>query len=97
MLTRRILFIVEGQIDEVRILGDNCRGLLSVVGVDAEVIPVCNPIYELYDFLKNDEYEDIIAYLQQKKKIPIERTKTAFSSIYLIMKLKMENYILITL
>lgn len=84
LLTKKILFIVEGQVEEVKILGDNCKGLLSVAGIDAEVVSVGNPIYEIYDFLKNDAYEDIVSYLRSNKKINIERAKTAFSSIYLI-------------
>lgn len=57
---------------------------MGVIGVDAEIVPICNPIYELYEFLKDDEYEDIVSYLQRKKKINVKRSKTAFSSIYLI-------------
>ena len=79
-----ILFIVEGEVDEVNILGNNTRGLLSLVGVNANVVAVANPIYELYDFLNNDEYEDIVSYLRFKKKIQIDRAKGAFSAIYLV-------------
>ena len=79
-----ILFIVEGEVDEVNILGNDTKGLLSLIGVNANVVAVANPIYELYDFLHNDEYEDIVSYLKFKKKIQIERAKGAFSAIYLV-------------
>ncbi len=79
-----ILFIVEGEVDEVNILGNNTKGLLSLVDVNANVVSVANPIYELYDFLHKDEYEDIVSYLKYKKKIEIDRTKGAFSAIYLV-------------
>ena len=79
-----ILFIVEGEKDEVRILGNDTRGLLSLIGVNANIVSVANPIYELYDFLHNDEYDDIVSYLKMNKKIEIDRTKGAFSSIYLV-------------
>ena len=79
-----ILFIVEGEKDEVRILGNDTRGLLSLIGVNANIVSVANPVYELYDFLHNDEYDDIVSYLKMNKKIEIDRTKGAFSSIYLV-------------
>ena len=79
-----ILFIVEGEKDEVRILGNDTRGLLSLIGVNANIVSVANPIYELYDFLHNDEYDDIVSYLKMNKKIKIDRVKGAFSAIYLV-------------
>ena len=79
-----ILFIVEGEVDEVNILGSNTKGLLSLVDVNANIVAIANPIYELYDFLHDDQYEDIVSYLKMKKKIQIDRAKGAFSAIYLV-------------
>lgn len=83
----KILLIVEGEAEEVRILGNHTYGLLKLINSDYEIVPFCNPIYELYDSYKNGEYDDIVQYLRYNKglSIPSEKlSKNAFSAIYLI-------------
>ena len=49
----KILLVVEGELEEPRILGSASHGLLSLVGADYEIVPFANPIYELYEAYKN--------------------------------------------
>ena len=64
MNNKRILLVVEGKKDEVRILGSQSHGLLSLIGGDYEIVPFCNPIYELYDAYVKGEYDDLVSYLR---------------------------------
>lgn len=83
----KILLIVEGEVGETRILGSQSHGLLSLIGAEYEIIPFKNPIYELYDAYKNNEYDDLISYLRVHKNLKIDDnilSKQAFSAIYLI-------------
>lgn len=59
--------IVEGKVDEPRILGNESHGLLSLIGANYEIVPFANPIYELYEAYKNNEYDDLVSYLRLKK------------------------------
>lgn len=88
MEDKNILFIVEGEKDEVQILGRHAKGMLGCFGIKAEIVSINNPIYEIYDFLLQDNNYDIVSYLKSEKKIKIGRSKTAFSSIYLIFDLE---------
>lgn len=63
----KILLIVEGKVDEPRILGNESHGLLSLIGANYEIVPFANPIYELYEAYKNNEYDDLVSYLRLKK------------------------------
>lgn len=83
----KILFIVEGEVEEIRILGNKTYGLLKLIDSDYEVIPFANPIYELYEAYINGEYDDIVQYLRYYKGLKIPRgvlSKNYFSAIYLI-------------
>ena len=55
----KILLIVEGEVEEPRILGSESHGLLSLIGSDYEIVPFASSIYELYEAYKNNEYDDI--------------------------------------
>ena len=86
----KILLVVEGELEEPRILGSASHGLLSLVGADYEIVPFANPIYELYEAYKNGEYDDLVSYLRYEKGLHIDSnvlSKNAFSAIYLIFDL----------
>ena len=51
--------IVEGKVDEPRILGNESHGLLSLIGANYEIVPFANPIYELYEAYKNNTQEEV--------------------------------------
>lgn len=59
-LKNNILFIVEGAVNEVRILGNTTYGLLKLINPNYELVVFSNPIYELYEAYINDEYDDIV-------------------------------------
>ena len=83
----KILLVVEGDKDEPRILGDQSRGLLSLMGTEYEVVPFSNPIYELYDAYIKGEYDDLVAYLVAEKGLKLKEgvlPKNAFSAVYLV-------------
>lgn len=83
----KILLIVEGAVEEIRILGNNTYGLLKLFDSDYEIVPFCNPIYELYEGYKNGDFDDIVQYLRFNKGLDIPKdvlSKNAFSAIYLI-------------
>ena len=83
----KILLIIEGDVEEVRILGNHTHGLLKLIDADYEIVVFSNPIYELYEAYKNGEYDDIVAYLRHFKGLNIENdklSKNLFSAIYLI-------------
>lgn len=87
MKNKKILLIVEGEETEPRILGSASHGLLSLIGADYEIVAFSNPIYELYDSYKKEEYDDIVSYLRYEKKLLIDPnilSKNAFSAIYLV-------------
>ena len=86
-MNRKILLIVEGEDTEVKILGSESHGLLSLIGTKCEIIPFKNPIYELYDAYKKGEYDDLVSYLRHEKGLKVDDnvlSKNAFSAIYLI-------------
>lgn len=79
--------IVEGEVDEPRILGNESHGLLSLIGANYEIVPFANPIYELYEAYKNNKYDDLVSYLRLKKWLKLDDnilSKNAFSAIYLV-------------
>lgn len=83
----KILFVVEGAKDEVRILGSKTKGLLSLIDFDYEIVPFECSIYELYDAYKNNLYDDLVSYLRIEKGLKIDDdilSKDAFSAVYLI-------------
>ena len=83
----KILLIVEGEVEEPRILGSESHGLLSLIGSDYEIVPFASSIYELYEAYKNNEYDDIVSYLRTEKGLEIDDnilSKNAFSAIYLV-------------
>ena len=85
-MSRKILLIVEGEKEEIRILGSHSHGLLHLIGADYEIVPFANPIYELYDAYVNNEYDDLVAYLVAEKGLTLDKgviSKNAFSAIYL--------------
>lgn len=87
MKNKKILFIVEGEKEEPRILGRIGHDLLHLMKGDYEVIPFANPIYELYEAYKKEEFVNIVAYLHSEKGLKLEPDvlpKEAFSAIYLI-------------
>lgn len=83
----KILIVVEGSKEEVRILGSNTHGLLSLISNEYEIVPFCSTIYELYDAYMRGEYDDLVSYLRYEKGLKIDDnilSKNAFSAIYLI-------------
>ncbi len=91
----KILLIVEGEKDEIRILGSESHGLLSLIGGDYEIVPFANPIYELYDAYVNGEYDDIVSYLRINKGLEIDSdilSKNAFSAIYLVFDYEPQDH-----
>lgn len=83
----KILLIVEGEVEEPRILGSESHGLLSLIGNDYEIVPFASSIYELYEAYKNKEYDDLVSYLRLEKGLKIDDnvlSKNAFSAVYLI-------------
>lgn len=83
----KILLIVEGEVEEPRILGSESHGLLSLIGSDYEIVPFASSIYELYEAYKNNEYDDLVSYLRIEKGLKIDDnilSKNAFSAVYLI-------------
>lgn len=91
----KILLIVEGEVDEPRILGSESHGLLSLIGSDYEIVPFANPIYELYEAYKNGEYDDLVSYLRIEKGLKIDEdilSKNAFSAIYLIFDFEPQDH-----
>ncbi len=83
----KILLIVEGEVEEPRILGSESHGLLSLIGSDYEIVSFASSIYELYEAYKNNEYDDIVSYLRTEKGLEIDDnilSKNAFSAIYLV-------------
>ena len=86
-MIRKILLIVEGEDTEVKILGSESHGLLSLIGTNCLIVPFKNPIYELYDAYINGEYDDLVSYLRHEKGLKIDDnilSKNAFSAIYLV-------------
>ncbi len=86
-MTRKVLFIVEGEVEEKRILEDKNHGLLNLIDADCEIIVFENPIYELYEKYINGDYDDIVQYLRFNKGLKIQSeklSKNIFSAIYLI-------------
>ena len=91
----KILLIVEGEKTEPNILGSASHGLLSLIGADYEIVPFANPIYELYDAYKNNEYDDLVSYLRLEKGLKIDDnilSKNAFSAIYLIFDYEPQDH-----
>lgn len=83
----KILLIVEGEVEEPRILGSEGHGLLSLIGEEYEIVSFASSIYELYDAYMNGEYDDIVTYLRCEKGLIIDKeilSKNAFSAIYLV-------------
>ena len=83
----KILLIVEGEVEEPRILGSESHGLLALIGADYEIVPFESSIYELYEAYKNGEYDNIVSYLRIEKGLKLPDnilSKNAFSAIYLI-------------
>ncbi len=83
----KVLFVVEGKIDEVRILSNPRHGLLKLLDFDYEIVSFCNPIYELYQNYKNGMYDDLVSYLRHEKGLKIDDkllSSEAFSAVYLI-------------
>lgn len=94
-LKNKILLIVEGEKTELKILGSASHELLSLIGCDYEIVPFANPIYELYDAYKNDEYDDLVAYLRSEKGLKIDDnvlSKRAFSAIYLVFDFEPQDH-----
>ena len=91
----KILLIVEGELEEPRILGSASHGLLSLMGGDYEIVPFANPIYELYEAYKNGEYDDLVSYLRLEKGLKMDDdvlSKNAFSAIYLIFDFEPQDH-----
>lgn len=91
----KILLIVEGEVDEPRILGNESHGLLSLIGANYEIVPFANPIYELYEAYKNNEYDDLVSYLRLKKGLKLDDnilSKNAFSAIYLVFDFEPQDH-----
>lgn len=91
----KILLVVEGEKDEPRILGSASYGLLSLIGASYEIVTFANPIYELYDAYKNNEYDDLVSYLRNEKGLKIDDnvlSKNAFSAIYLIFDYEVQDH-----
>lgn len=91
----KILLIVEGEVDEPRILGNESHGLLSLIGANYEIIPFANPIYELYEAYKNNEYDDLVSYLRLKKGLKLDDnilSKNAFSAIYWVFDFEPQDH-----
>lgn len=83
----KVLLIVEGEVEEPRILGSESHGLLALMGANYEIVPFASSIYELYEAYKNGEYDDLVSYLRTEKGLNISNnilSKNAFSAIYLI-------------
>lgn len=83
----KILLIVEGEVEEPRILGSQSHGLLSLIGAEYEIVPFACSIYELYEKYKKGEYDDLVSYLRIEKGLKVDPnilSKNAFSSIYLV-------------
>lgn len=83
----KILLIVEGERTELKILGSQSHGLLSLISADYEIVPFANPIYELYEAYKSGDYDDLVSYLRIEKGLKIDKnvlSKNAFSAVYLI-------------
>ena len=83
----KVLLIVEGEVEEPRILGSESHGLLALMGANYEIVPFASSIYELYEAYKNGEYDDLVSYLRTEKGLNIPNdilSKNAFSAIYLI-------------
>lgn len=92
-----ILLIVEGAKDEKKILGSNTHGLLSLIGVDYNIVSFANPIYELYDAYLDGEFDDkesLISFLRINKGLKVDEnilSKNAFSSIYLVFDFEVQD------
>lgn len=83
----KVLFVVEGKVEEVKILANKKHGLLKFIDFDYEIVSFCNPIYELYEAYKNGDYDDLVTYLRVEKGLKIDKnilSKNAFAAIYLI-------------
>lgn len=81
-----ILFLVEGYDEQAEIE----KGILNIVNIadsDISIKVYSTSIYELYSYMKNDPYFDIVSHLNKKGIIEINEndiSKTAFSEIYLM-------------
>lgn len=85
--TRNILFIFEGEVDEVALFKQIERVYFHNYGLKFEIYTYKTSIYELYDELCiNDEYIDIISILLSKENDQEMITKLSqkFTDIYLI-------------
>lgn len=95
MSSKRILIIVEGKVTEPRILGNESYGLLSLIDANYDIVVFSNPIYELYEAYKNDEYDDIVSYLRLKKGLKIDKnilSKNYFSAVYLVFDFEPQDH-----
>ncbi len=91
----KILLIVEGEKEELRILGKASHGLLSLIGAEYEIVSFANPIYELYDAYQKGKYDDIVSYLRYEKGLQLPKnvlSKNAFSAIYLVFDFEVQDH-----
>lgn len=89
-MSKKILLIVEGELEEPRILDAKGKGILNLISNDFQIFPYKTSIYDLYESYKNGEYDDIVSYLVNEKDLKLEDneySKTTFSAIYLVFDL----------
>ena len=83
----KVLFVVEGERGEKKVLGNTRWGLLSLIDFEYEITVVRGSIYELYENYKNGNYTDLVAYLRTTGMLSLPssvRSREAFAAVYLI-------------
>lgn len=83
-MSKKILIITEGQ-EEERLFSSIVESINELMDEDYEIVKFNNPIYELYELIKDDKYFDIVHYLQilyaRNNK---EVSNDVFSQVYLV-------------
>lgn len=82
-MSKSILFVVEGRVDEPRILN---KVLNAFSFFDHEIVCFEGSIYELYTLLKKDEYLDLKLVLKERLRDTSNQNKLSkiYSDIYLV-------------
>lgn len=81
-----ILLVVEGK-DEKDEIKDTISSFLTITNSESEIVVFGTSIFELYDYLKDDPYFDLVSLLVAEKKLVLPKgktSKTAFSEKYLV-------------
>lgn len=80
-MSKKILVITEGN-EEERLFNAIADSIEFLFRDEYEIVKLNNPIYELYDLVRNDEYFDMVRYLEKKNNKNYD--DYYFSQVYLV-------------